>query len=167
MYMLGCPLQAAYPVVPLADHHVVSVGLLTVNDQACFGVYVDRQALPDADMLARDIDGAITELLASTQQVNESVGSLLMRAHAATPDGPQSHRANSAAVSYTTPPNGVTSQTSVYHGDVPHSASPPPAAPPAPVPPRPQPVEAPLANTQPIEAPVANGFAGEPRSPGL
>ncbi len=38
---------------------------------------------------------------------------------------------------------------------------------PAPVPPRPQPVEAPLANTQPIEAPVANGFAGEPRSPGL
>jgi diacylglycerol O-acyltransferase len=166
MYMLGCPLQAAYPVVPLADHHVVSVGLLTVNDQACFGVYVDRQALPDADMLARDIDGAITELLASTQQVNESVGSLLIRAHAATPNGPPAHRANSAAVSYTTPPNGAASQTSVYHGDVPHSASPPPAAPPAPVPPRPQPVEAPVANTQPVGAPVANGFAGEPRSPG-
>ena len=92
MYMLGCPLQAAYPVVPLADHHVVSVGLLTVHDQACFGVYADRQALPDADMLARDIDGAITELLASTHQVMESAGSLLTRAHAATPHAPRPSR---------------------------------------------------------------------------
>ena len=112
MFMLGCPLQAAYPVVPLADHHVVSVGLLTVNDQACFGVYVDREALPDADMLARDIDGAITELLASTQQVRESVGSLLMRAHAATPEGPAPHTAPSQpATSYTPAPNGATSST--------------------------------------------------------
>ena len=85
MYMLGCPLQAAYPVVPLADHHAVSVGMLTVHDQACFGIYADRQALPDADMLARDIDGAITELLTSTDQVMESAGSLLTRAHAAVP----------------------------------------------------------------------------------
>jgi WS/DGAT/MGAT family acyltransferase len=84
MYMLGCPLQAAYPVVPLSDNHAVSVGMLTVDDQACFGVYADRQVLPDAHMLARDIDGAIAELLASTQQVMESAGSLLTRAYAAT-----------------------------------------------------------------------------------
>ena len=37
--------------------------MTTVRDQACFGVYVDREAMPDADMLARDIDQAITELL--------------------------------------------------------------------------------------------------------
>jgi diacylglycerol O-acyltransferase / wax synthase len=64
MYMLGCPLQATYPVVPLADNHTVSVGMTTIHDQACFGVYADRQALPDVDMLARDIDREITELLA-------------------------------------------------------------------------------------------------------
>jgi WS/DGAT/MGAT family acyltransferase len=125
MFMLGCPLQAAYPVVPLADHHVVSVGLLTVNDQACFGVYVDRQALPDADMLARDIDGAITELLASTQQVRESVGSLLMRAHAATPDGPAPHTvAPSPATSYTATPNGAASYATVPNGGMPRVAAP-------------------------------------------
>jgi WS/DGAT/MGAT family acyltransferase len=84
MYMLGCPLQAAYPVVPLADHHAVSVGMITVHDQACFGVYADREALPDADMLARDIDGAISELLAGTHQIAHPAGSLLTRAHAAT-----------------------------------------------------------------------------------
>jgi diacylglycerol O-acyltransferase len=64
LYMLGCPLQATYPVVPLADNHAVSVGMTTIHDQACFGVYADRQALPDVDVLARDIDRAITELLA-------------------------------------------------------------------------------------------------------
>jgi len=64
LFMLGCPLQSIYPVVPLADHHAVSVGMTTVRDQACFGIYADRQALPDADVLARDIDNAITELLA-------------------------------------------------------------------------------------------------------
>jgi hypothetical protein len=62
--MLGCPLQSIYPVVPLADHHAVSVGMTTVRDQACFGVYADRQAMPDAEVLARDIDNALTELLA-------------------------------------------------------------------------------------------------------
>jgi len=64
MYMLGCPLEATYPTVPLADNHAVSVGMTTIHDQACFGVYVDRQAMPDADMLARDIDQEISELLA-------------------------------------------------------------------------------------------------------
>jgi hypothetical protein len=61
--MLGCPLQAAYPVVPLAEHHAVSVGMTTVHDQACFGVYADPQALPDVNMLAHDIDDAITQLV--------------------------------------------------------------------------------------------------------
>lgn len=65
MYMLGCPLEAAYPVVPLADRHALSVGMTSVRDRACFGIYVDREAVPDADDFARDIDAAITELLAS------------------------------------------------------------------------------------------------------
>jgi WS/DGAT/MGAT family acyltransferase len=66
MYMLGCPLEATYPVVPLADRHAVSVGMTTVHDQACFGVYADPETLPDAGILARDIDHAIAELLAGT-----------------------------------------------------------------------------------------------------
>jgi diacylglycerol O-acyltransferase len=64
LYLRGCPLQATYPVVPLADRHALSVGMTTVRDLACFGVYADRSTFPDADGLARDIDGAIAELLA-------------------------------------------------------------------------------------------------------
>jgi diacylglycerol O-acyltransferase len=82
MYILGCPLQAVYPMVPLADHHAVSVGMVTIHDQACFGIYADRQALPDVNVLAEDIDDAITELLAGTYRVHPA-GSLLRRAHAA------------------------------------------------------------------------------------
>ncbi len=64
MYMLGCPLEAAYPVVPLADRHALSVGMTSVRDRACFGIYADREAIPDARHFARDVDAAITELLA-------------------------------------------------------------------------------------------------------
>ena len=63
----GCPLEAVYPVVPLADRHRVSIGMTTVRDRACFGVYADREALPDARLLAHDIDEAISELLAGAR----------------------------------------------------------------------------------------------------
>jgi hypothetical protein len=38
--------------------------MTTVRDRACFGIYADRRALPDAGTLAHDIDDAIAELLA-------------------------------------------------------------------------------------------------------
>jgi hypothetical protein len=50
-------------VVPLADRHAVSIGMTTVRDDACFGLYADRATLPDADALARDLDLAVDELL--------------------------------------------------------------------------------------------------------
>jgi WS/DGAT/MGAT family acyltransferase len=63
LYMLGCRLEQAYPVVPLADHHALSIGMHTTGGGAFFGLYADRKALPDADRLARDIDEAIDELV--------------------------------------------------------------------------------------------------------
>ena len=34
LYMLGCELQEAYPVVPLADQHALSIGFTTIRDEA-------------------------------------------------------------------------------------------------------------------------------------
>jgi diacylglycerol O-acyltransferase / wax synthase len=82
MYMLGCKLGAVYPMVPLADQHALSIGMISVNDQACFGLYADREALPDVDAVAGYIDVAVEELLDGTSRVLET-GSLLMRARAA------------------------------------------------------------------------------------
>jgi diacylglycerol O-acyltransferase / wax synthase len=63
LYMLGCELKEVYPVVPLADGHALSIGMTTVQRDACFGLYADREALPDADRLTGHIDAAIDELL--------------------------------------------------------------------------------------------------------
>jgi WS/DGAT/MGAT family acyltransferase len=66
LYMHGCKLSEAYPVVPLADRHAVSIGFTTVAGQACFGIYADRRSLPDSDLLAQELDEAIEELLADS-----------------------------------------------------------------------------------------------------
>jgi diacylglycerol O-acyltransferase len=63
LYMRGCPLVEAYPVVPIADQHALSIGITTVGDSAFFGLYADPEALPYVDDLAGQLDDAIDELL--------------------------------------------------------------------------------------------------------
>ena len=41
LYMRGCPLAEAYPVVPIADRHALSIGVTTVGEGAFFGLYAD------------------------------------------------------------------------------------------------------------------------------
>jgi diacylglycerol O-acyltransferase / wax synthase len=64
LYMLGCELDEVYPVVPIADRHAVAIGVTTIKDESFFGVYADRESLPEADLLAQGIDDSIEELLA-------------------------------------------------------------------------------------------------------
>ena len=64
LYMDGCELLEAFPVVPLAEGHALSIGMLTVQGDACFGLYSDREALPDAGRLGDHLDAALDELLA-------------------------------------------------------------------------------------------------------
>ena len=63
MYMHGCELEAAYPVVPIADRHAVSIGMTTIRDDCCFGLYAASEMLPDSDRLAEAVDDSIDELL--------------------------------------------------------------------------------------------------------
>jgi hypothetical protein len=65
MYLCGCRLREAYPVVPLSDRHAVSIGMTTIGDDACFGLYADPETLPDADALALDLHAALDELRAT------------------------------------------------------------------------------------------------------
>jgi WS/DGAT/MGAT family acyltransferase len=64
VYLLGCPIEDAYPVVPLTGRHGISIGMTSVGDRACFGVYAQTELAEDADRVARGIDEAIDELLA-------------------------------------------------------------------------------------------------------
>jgi WS/DGAT/MGAT family acyltransferase len=64
LYMLGCELDEVYPIVPIADQHAVSIGMTTVHGRAFFGIYADRQTLPDSDLLSIGINKSVDELLA-------------------------------------------------------------------------------------------------------
>ena len=61
-WMLGCRLREAYPIVPLADRHALSIGFTSVDGGAFFGIYADRDAGPDAKLLASDIGDELDEL---------------------------------------------------------------------------------------------------------
>ena len=62
LYMRGCRLEEAYPVVPLADNHSVAIGMTSIAGEACFGVYADAEKMPDADALAAAIAESVDEL---------------------------------------------------------------------------------------------------------
>lgn len=64
LYLMGCEARRAYPVVPLTDGHGLSIGMTTVQDQACFGIYAQAELAEDADRLVRGIQQEIDVLLA-------------------------------------------------------------------------------------------------------
>jgi len=63
MYMAGCELKEAYPVVPLAQGHTLSIGMTTVRDRACFGLYADGRGLADVDRVAAALERSADELV--------------------------------------------------------------------------------------------------------
>ena len=64
MYMRGCELKEAYPAVPLADGHALSIGMTTIQDRVCFGLYADRRSLGDVDRVAEALVDSTDELVA-------------------------------------------------------------------------------------------------------
>jgi diacylglycerol O-acyltransferase / wax synthase len=62
-YLRGCRLRTVHSAVPLSPHHAVSIGVVTVAGNACFGIQADPATLPAADELAAHLDAAFDELL--------------------------------------------------------------------------------------------------------
>jgi hypothetical protein len=64
-YLRGCRLREVHSAVPLAGRHALSIGIVTVARNACFGITADASTLPDADALAAGLDAAMDELVAA------------------------------------------------------------------------------------------------------
>ena len=62
VYMLGAELSEAYPVVPLAEQHALSIGMFSYRDALFFGLYADPGALPEVDQLPTFLDAEIPAL---------------------------------------------------------------------------------------------------------
>jgi diacylglycerol O-acyltransferase / wax synthase len=68
MYMAGCELKEAYPVVPLAQGHTLSIGMTTVRDRACFGLYADAKGLADVAKVGVALERSTDELVQASRR---------------------------------------------------------------------------------------------------
>lgn len=63
LHCAGAPLIATYPVTPIAPGHALAIGLTSYHGRVFYGLYADREALPDLEVLAAVIPDALAELV--------------------------------------------------------------------------------------------------------
>ena len=62
LYAAGARVRSIAPVIPLADRHALSIGVLTYDGRAHFAVYADPEVLPRAHRFAGLLADAVSEL---------------------------------------------------------------------------------------------------------
>jgi hypothetical protein len=62
LYMLGRPLTALYPQVPLTLNVALGIAIMSYNGRLNFGLLGDFDAMPDLEEVGRDLEAAIDEL---------------------------------------------------------------------------------------------------------
>ncbi len=62
LYAFGAPLRRVVPLVPLAAEHAVAVAALSYDGKVCFCVHADRDAAPDAGLIATGIKDELAAL---------------------------------------------------------------------------------------------------------
>lgn len=63
LYAGGARMLAAYPIVPLASRHALSIGLTSYDGGVFLGLNADRDGMPDIDVFAQSLRESLTELL--------------------------------------------------------------------------------------------------------
>lgn len=67
LYLMGARMLEAFPIVPLTRNTSVVVGILSYDGTLHFGLFADRDAVPDIDHLTACIDDAFAELRKTAQ----------------------------------------------------------------------------------------------------
>ena len=62
LFAAGAMVEDIYPVIPLADEHLLSIGVLSYRERLHFSVYADAQALPEAEDLGDLLTASYGEL---------------------------------------------------------------------------------------------------------
>jgi WS/DGAT/MGAT family acyltransferase len=65
LYMLGRRLEAAFPMVPLAENQALGIAIMSYDGQLNFGLNADYDALADLEVLADELRASIEELVAA------------------------------------------------------------------------------------------------------
>ncbi|HEY7952290.1 MAG TPA: wax ester/triacylglycerol synthase family O-acyltransferase [Solirubrobacteraceae bacterium] len=62
LYLLGHKLQSLYPVVPLARRQALGIAVMSYNGRLGFGLLADYDAIPELELIARELEQAIALL---------------------------------------------------------------------------------------------------------
>ena len=73
LYLMGARLLEAFPIVPLTRNLTVVVGILSYDGTLHFGLWADRDAGGDIEVLAGGIDDAFAEMLKVATRTGESM----------------------------------------------------------------------------------------------
>jgi diacylglycerol O-acyltransferase len=65
LWLLGRRLEALFPFVPIADRVRTGVAITSYDGMLTFGVTADAASVPDVQALAKGLDAALSELLAT------------------------------------------------------------------------------------------------------
>jgi WS/DGAT/MGAT family acyltransferase len=76
LYLMGARLLEAFPIVPLTRNLTVVVGILSYDGTLHFGLFADRDAFPDVEVLAAGIDDAFAELRKLAQERTQEASSV-------------------------------------------------------------------------------------------
>ena len=63
LYAAGARMVSTYPVTPLSRGQALSIGMTSYDGGVYYGLYADRDAMPDADVLGRGVLDSLQELL--------------------------------------------------------------------------------------------------------
>jgi diacylglycerol O-acyltransferase len=61
VFLLGCELLEAVPVIPLSEGHALAVGIFTHHGRVTIGAYADPTALPDVRSLPSALNASLLE----------------------------------------------------------------------------------------------------------
>jgi diacylglycerol O-acyltransferase / wax synthase len=67
LYMLGRQLEAAYPMVPLAENQALGIAIMSYNGQLNFGLNADYDTIHDLEALADELRASIAELASTAR----------------------------------------------------------------------------------------------------
>lgn len=68
LYAAGSRMVGVYPVVPLTHNQALSIGLTSYDGGVYLGLYADRDALPDVEVLGTCLHESAAELVARAEQ---------------------------------------------------------------------------------------------------
>jgi hypothetical protein len=63
LYAAGARMLEAFPVVPLSQGQALSIGVTSYDGQVFFGLFGDREAMSDLDVLGEAVTAALEELV--------------------------------------------------------------------------------------------------------